>query len=131
SSVPRNRWSRTSLWPDPTVLVATLTPPTSMNSVSNVVWVVMDIPYAAHSSPKRFEPRAEVRHDRHGLLPGREVGALAVLAVEKKFRVGALRPGLRGGVDLVRESAHDHRELHAPGVEEAAALGQVSGRPVQ
>src|SRR5262245_4082534 len=83
------------------------------------------------SAPKRLEPRAQVSHDRCGLLPSRIVSALGVLAVEKQLRVGTLRPTLRGRVDLVRKCAHDHRELNTSSVEEAASLRPRPGGPIQ
>src|SRR6188768_3615434 len=70
--------------------------------------------------PQRLEPRTQVVHEGLRLLPRREVTAPVVPGVEDELRVRLLRPALRRRVDLLGERADGDRELHAPGIEEAA-----------
>ena len=51
------------------------------------------------------------------LFPRREVPALVVLLEVHQFRIGALRPALRSGIEFVREHAHGNRDGDALGVE--------------
>src|SRR5256885_11567048 len=57
--------------------------------------------------------------ERLRLLPRGEVSPLREFLVVDHLRIRLLRPALRGRIDLIGEDRHDHRKLHAPGIEEA------------
>src|SRR5690242_16785826 len=77
------------------------------------------------SPTKRLETGAELCHERLRLLPGREVPAFGQPVVTKQLGIRALGPTLRGLIDLVRIRHDGHRNLNAPGVEEAALAPQL------
>ena len=83
---------------------------------------------ASSLGAQRLEAGAHFLGEHFRLLPGCEVTTLGKPVVVDELGIGLLRPALRCLVELIREGARSHRDLHALRREEAELVLPVESR---